>query len=462
MCSNLPYLWGVFHQKENMATSSSIWQRLQAPRSIAPLVVYRVLFGLLVGYGCVWSWLKGDPQIRFLEPTFYFKYYGLEWLPEPSAPLLYGLYGLWAIASVGIVLGAYYRWAIWTFFGVFTYLHLIDATNYINHYYAISIFAGLLGLSPAHRAASIDGWRKPDYTQSHAPILYVGALRLQVALIYGFAALAKCGPDWLERAMPLRIWLLQRSDFPLLGEWFSYWEAALVASWVGLLFDATIVGWLSFRKTRPWAYLGVWVFHGLTGLLFNIGLFPWVMITATVVFFSGKQQEQWLQRLGLGLKASTSTYHKAPTWIMGLLGLHFLVQLLLPLRHQVLYTGNPLWTEEGYRFSWWVMLVEKEGMATFTVSDPATGRQWEVDNRQHLTPFQEKRMSVRPDHILQYAHYLADFYQKKHQIAAPEVRATVHVTLNGRLSQPLVDPAVNLAAEPRHWRQKTWVLPFEA
>jgi len=144
-----------------------------------------------------------------------------------------------------------------------------------------------------------------------------------------------------------------------------------------------------------------------------------------------------------------------------LLGLHFCLQLGLPLRRHVLYTGNALWTEEGYRFSWWVMLVEKEGVATFTVKDPNTGREWEVDNRQHLMPFQEKRMSVRPDHILQYAHYLADYYQKKEGATTAEVYAQVYVTLNGRLSQTLIDPTVNLAAEERHWRPKTWIVPLK-
>lgn len=434
---------------------------LQAPRSLAPLVIYRVLFGGLILYGWGWSLYKGDLTTRYLEPTFYFKYYGLEWVPAPSAEVLYVLYAGWLVAAIGIIGGAAYRWAMGVFFLIFTYLQAIDATNYINHYYAISIFAALLWLAPADRALSIAVWRNPDHKRSHAPAVYLWALRLQVALIYGFAALAKCQSDWLGRAMPLRIWLLQSEDFPLLGPWLVHWEVALLVSWVGFLFDATIVGGLSLRKTRPWAYIGVWCFHGLTGLLFNIGLFPWVMITATLLFFQAEEQRCWLVRLGANLlKESKKSSIPVPKWVVVLLGIHFLVQILLPLRHHFLYTGNTLWTEEGYRFSWWVMLVEKEGVATFTVKDSRTDRQWEIENREYLTPFQEKRMSVRPDHILQYAHYLADCYAKEKKIDHPEVYAQVQVTLNGRLSQTLIDPSVNLAAEARHWRPKAWILPF--
>ena len=45
------------------------------------------------------------------------------------------------------------------------------------------------------------------------------------------------------------------------------------------------------------------------------------------------------------------------------LGLFFLLQIVLPLRY-LAYPGPILWTEEGYRFAWRVMLVEKVGQAT--------------------------------------------------------------------------------------------------
>lgn len=433
------------------------------PVYIAPLVVYRGLFGLLVLYAWGWSIAKNDLQIRYLEPQFFFKYYGFEGLGFVGETGLYGLYGLWLLAGIGILLGAWYKLAMGSFFLVFSYLHLLDATNYINHYYAISLLAFLMLLLPAHGAVSVDVWRKPQLQRSTVPRGYLTVLQAQVGVIYFFAAVGKINADWLLRGMPLRIWLLQSQDFPLLGGWFKEYWVALLASWVGFLFDLLIVVGLSFRPTRGVAYVGVLLFHGLTGLLFNIGLFPWVMMSSTVLFFAPEQQQAWLKKLGINLgtaenKASPSLWKG---WHYVLL-LHFLIQVALPLRHWVLYEGNALWTEEGYRFSWWVMLVEKEGLATFEVKDKNSGRVWQVNNLDYLTPFQEKRMVVRPDHLLQFAHYLAAVYQEQYQLQEPPiVTAEVYVSLNGRVSQLLIDPEVDLAAQSRHWRQKEWILPLE-
>ncbi|MGH1335744.1 MAG: HTTM domain-containing protein [Aureispira sp.] len=446
---------------------STLFTRLSTyfgqPVSIAPLVVYRLLFGSLVLYAWGWSLAKDDWTIRYLEPVFFFKYYGLEWLGRVGETGLYVLYGAWLLAGIGIVLGLFYRIAIGTFFLVFSYFHFLDASNYINHYYAISLLAFLLSMVPAHAAFSLDVWRKPSLHSPHIARGYILVLQAQVAVIYIFAAIGKINEDWLWRGMPLRIWLLQSQDFPILGAWFKEYWVALLASWVGFLFDLLVVFGLSFRRTRWVAYIGVLAFHGLTGALFNIGLFPWVMITSTVLFFAPAQQQAWLKRLGVIIEKEKLPQLAVPWrgWTY-LFIVYFVIQVALPLRHWVLYTGNPCWTEEGARFSWWVMLVEKEGFATFEVTDSASGRVWEVNNLAFLTPFQEKRMAIRPDHILQFAHYLAALYQGQEQLEArPEVRAKVYVTLNGRVSQLLIDPTVNLAAIQRDWRQKTWVLPLK-
>lgn len=437
---------------------------LNQPVSIAPLVVYRLLFGCLVLYAWGWSLAKDDILVRYLEPQFFFKYYGLEWLPFVGETGLYILYGLWLLAGLGIVLGLFYKVAMGTFFLVFSYLQWIDATNYINHYYAISLLAFLMLLLPANAVFSVDNWRKTTTSSATIPRSYITILQAQVAVIYIFAAIGKINEDWLLRAMPLRIWLLQSQDFPILGAWFKEYWVALFASWVGFLFDLLIVFGLGWRLTRPWAYVGVLVFHGLTGALFNIGLFPWVMIISTILFFAPEQQQAWLQRLGVII---IDTNNRTQPIVIGrgwtyLFILHLTIQLCLPLRHWFLYTGNALWTEEGYRFSWWVMLVEKEGTARFEVRDRISDRIWEVNNEAFLTPFQEKRMAVRPEHILQFAHHLAKHYQKKQQLEVlPSVSAEVYVTLNGRMSQLLIDPTVDLTTKSSSWRQADWILPLE-
>jgi hypothetical protein len=438
---------------------TSIKHKLQASISIAPLIVYRILFGFMLAYGCLWSISKGDIETRYLEPSFFFKYYGFEWVDFVGAEGIYILYGIWFFSALGILFGAFYRMAIWSFFLTFTYLQLLDATNYINHYYAISIFAFFLACMPAQAAYSVDAWRKPSIQQAQISYWQIAIFQGQVALIYLFAALAKMNPDWLFGAMPLKIWLLQSQDFPVIGSLFQYHAIHVLISWVGLLFDLTIVIWLSFAKTRKWAYLSVVLFHSMTGLLFNIGLFPMLMIFSTLVFFDPVAQQTFLEKV-LGKWRKPKTELRPSSFLPYLFVLYFAVQVFLPLRHYFLYDNNVLWTEEGYRFSWRVMLLEKEGMATFYVEDPNTERHWVVSNLEFLTPFQEKRMSIRPDHILQFAHHVAAVYARRYDLKNPIVRAEVYVAMNGRVSQALIDSKVNLAAVPRSIGQKDWILPY--
>jgi hypothetical protein len=138
--------------------------------------------------------------------------------------------------------------------------------------------------------------------------------------------------------------------------------------------------------------------------------------------------------------------------------LYFVIQVLVPFRF-LLYPGKLYWTEEGYRFSWRVMLIEKGGTVFFHVKDPITQHKAEVVNAQYLTTLQENMMATQPDMILQYAHFLAGEYRQK-GIENPIVTAESYVTLNGSGSRLYIDSTVNLATERETLGHKRWILPF--
>jgi hypothetical protein len=158
------------------------------------------------------------------------------------------------------------------------------------------------------------------------------------------------------------------------------------------------------------------------------------------------------------LKTSVSSF--LHSFIPLVLVVFFVIQLFLPLRH-FLYPGNLFWTEQGYRFSWRVMLMEKNGFAHFKVRDPETGKQWEIHNAHYFTPQQEKMMSTQPDLLLQFAHILDNEFQSK-GVANPIVTADVQVSLNGRRSRPFVNPNVDLSSVKDSWSPKTWILPYSS
>lgn len=437
---------------------------LTAPRRIAPLVTFRILFGGLMATGAFRFMASGWIERLYAEPDFFFKFYGFEWISPLSATGMYAVYALIGLSAVGIMLGLFYRWSTLIFWLSFTYTELLDVTNYLNHYYLVVLLGFLLIFLPANRRFSLDVWRQPSLKQDFVPAWSIYALMLQLGIVYFFAGLAKLNPDWLFHAMPLAVWLPTKADFPVLGSLFAQPWTAFAFSWAGAFYDLTIVFFLLNRRTRPFAYAAVVVFHVLTKLLFNIGLFPFIMIFNTLIFFSAEAHERWLNRIGYNHSNRDNKTYEYPKTQMSLLRIGLLVyfglQFLLPLRH-LAYPGNVLWTEEGYRFSWRVMLVEKVGQATFTVRNPQSGRQTEVDNAAFLTPYQEKQMSIQPDLILQYARHIAEVYQQQYGIENPEVTVDCFVALNGRTSHRLIAPDINLASVKDSFYPKPWILPFE-
>lgn len=136
----------------------------------------------------------------------------------------------------------------------------------------------------------------------------------------------------------------------------------------------------------------------------------------------------------------------------------FVFHLLMPWRY-LAYPGELFWIEEGYRFSWRVMLMEKAGIANFKVVNPETEEFFFVDNSDFLTSFQEKQMSFQPDFILEYAHYLGrHFTSQGHKNI--EIYVDSYVALNGRTSQRFIDPSINLLEQKESFKHKTWILPF--
>jgi len=323
-------------------------------------------------------------------------------------------------------------------------------------------------LVPAGRYFSVDVWLRPQRQITRVPGWCVNIFKLQLLLVYFFAGVAKLNYDWLIAAMPLRIWLPANSQLWLIGGLLTQSWVAYVFSWYGALFDLLIGFFLLSDRYRKWAYLAVLVFHLVTGWFFKIGMFPYIMIFLTLVFFSEKTHRQiilWLsRRLSISPKAESEIFYQPKPLSRRLIGavlvVHLALQLVLPFRF-LLYPGKLYWTEEGYRFSWRVMLMEKGGTAFFHVKDPATDRTAEVINSQYLTDFQETQMATQPDMILQFAHFLADAYRKK-GIHDPVVTVESYVTLNSSGSRLYIDSTVNLAEEHESlFGYHQWVRPFK-
>lgn len=432
----------------------------------APLAVFRILFGLLMVWSMVRFWYHGWIEKLYITPKFHFKYWGFDWVSVPGQ-WTYLLFLVCGLAAICVALGWQYRLAIITFFLSFTYIELMDKTTYLNHYYFISVLSFVLIWLPMHCHFSLDARRSKEISARYVPKWTVDVLKVFIAIVYIYAGLAKINSDWLLDAMPLSIWLPTKFDVPFLGSsmhqsWMHY-----LFSWGGMLYDLGIVFLLLYKPTRLFAFILVVLFHVLTGMLFPIGMFPYVMIVSSLIFFESKFHLTFIEKLrgpfskGPGSETPDNTYRFASSFgkiTKPIIVCVLVLQLLIPWRY-LLYPGNIFWTEEGYRFSWRVMLMEKTGYAHFKIVDGQSKKSFYVQNEDFLTAFQQKEMSTQPDFILEYAHHLGDhFASQGHQNV--EVYVDSYAALNGRSSQPFIDPSVNLMGVPRGLAHKDYILPL--
>jgi hypothetical protein len=434
----------------------------------APLAIFRLFFGLMMFASIVRFWANGWIEKLYLVPKFHFSYFGFSWV-KPMGNYTYLLFIICGVSAIFVAIGYKYRIAIITFFLSFLYIELMDKTTYLNHYYFISIVSFLLIFLPANAYFSLDAFvQKKQYKL--VPKWTIDSIKLMLVIIYLTAGFVKLNSDWLFRAMPLKIWLPSKYDLPFIGEnlmqqnWFHF-----AMSWSGMLYDLSIPFLLLYKRTRFVAFLFVIFFHVFTRVLFPIGMFPYIMIVSALIFFDARLHNKIINFIKKHIIKSKTILFLEPNFyfsklkskvILSLFAVFFAFQMLLPWR-SLLYPGELFWTEEGYRFSWRVMLMEKAGSTNFKIVNLDSGASFRVNNTDFLTSFQEKQMSYQPDFILEYAHFLGDHFTKQgHNNVG--VFATSYVALNGRLSARFINEKVDLYQQKVSFTHKKWILPFQS
>ena len=439
------------------------------------LVVFRIGFGLIMLWE-VWRYWHYDWISQYyIEPDFQFKYFGFEWIEPWPGDLMYAHYALVAMLALFITIGLFYRLSTHLFFIAFSYIFLLEQAHYLNHLYLVILVSFILCMVPANRYFAVDARLKPDKRSDTVPAWSIWLLRAQFEVVYIYAGIVKINSDWLQLE-PLSMWLASRSDMPVIGDYFLQdWSVGVAAYGIIILhiIGAPLLLW---RRTRIYVFLIYACFHTLNHFVFSIGIFPWLTLFATLIFFDPDWPKQAWRKLRalIGRKtvprrstagtrsAETNNWLPGPVaqnFIIGAIGLWFAYQVLMPLRH-LLYPGNVSWTEEGHAYSWQMKLRAKRGEAEFIVRDPLTDRTWRVDPESYLTSRQARKMSTRPDMILQFAHYLADHWKSAYNVESAEVNVISKVSLNGRKAQSMVDPSVDLARIDRSLKRADWILPL--
>ena len=373
------------------------------------------------GDGRTWA------QAYWVDPPMHFKYRGFDWVTAPPEPYLSMLVVAVALAGLALAVGLFTRVSAALAAAGFAWLFLLERTSYQNHYYLLTLVSWAAVLLPLGNVWSADNLRLGRAPRP-VPRWAVWLVRFQVGVPYFFGGVAKLNADWLSgepMANMLRgsagttgTWLAPlRTVLPGgPGEaWFPH--VALAFALGGLLLDLLIVPALLWRKTRRLAYLASVLFHLTNATLFTIGVFPWFMIAATLIFFPPDWPRRLLRRAVPRrverrplawrlLSPPPADAHRRPgprarVAVLTALTLYATSQCLIPLRHH-LYAGSPNWTEAGHLFSWHMKLRGKRsGVRMLAEFDDGTVAP--VDLTAYLSPLQAIRFGGDPAMLRQLA-----------------------------------------------------------
>jgi hypothetical protein len=473
------------------------------PISSKGLAVFRTLFGFVMLWE-VWRYFdKGWIERYWVEPVFNFKYEFFEWVEPLSADGMTLLFYVMGILALFVAIGFLYRVSITLLFLIFTYTFLLEQARYLNHFYLVILINFLLILLPAQRALSVDAWLFPGIRSEWVPRWSVLILQFQIGIVYFFGGIAKLNRDWLSGS-PMDSWLPARSDFPIIGQYFDIPDVILFVSYSALFLDLLAFPLLMWRKSRPWMMIALVAFHLMNDRLFTIGIFPWFMIGALVIYLPSSWPQDFYRYLSTRLLSQkllliaaglTGAYigtwfheglsilpflvafgitviiiwdilklsrkndqrfpyqgqHQLKPWIIVGLSFWILFQTLLPLRHIVI-PGNPSWTEEGHRFAWHMKLRSKSCEETFYIRNESTGEMVGINGMPFLESWQQSKVTSRPQLVIQYAQYLSDLHNN-----AP-VYSDIKCSLNGNPPRTLIKPNVDLTNVTfRDWQANDWI-----
>lgn len=424
----------------------------------SPLIIFRILFGLLLFLESIGAIFTGWVHRTLIEPAFTFNFIGFEFLQPLTGNGMYYYYAVMGIFGFCVMIGYRYRLAMFSFFMMWSATYLMQKTSYNNHYYLTALLSFLMIFQPAHTYLSVDVQRNPSLKAISVPYWTSLILMLQIGLVYFFGGIAKIYPDWLN-AIPARIFLSSKTGYPIVGDLFSTNWFPYILSYGGLLFDLLIVPLLLFKRTRMFGFCLSIFFHLFNAIIFQVGIFPFLSMAFALFFF----EPQTIHSIFLNKKPFYNQHEikvpRSKNLVIYGLSIYFMVQLLLPLRHWVI--NEPvLWTEEGHRLSWRMMLRSKGGYQQFIVVNKETNEKSVVNLNDYLSKKQQRAIVSKPDLIWQFSQRLKKQYAEEGKVISVYVSGKVSV--NGRPAQPLINETIDLAAVTwDHFKHNAWLLPYK-
>jgi len=450
--------------------SDTLTAYLSKPVHPSSLGLFRILFGCAMFIQTAHFIATDFVEHHITRPIIHFPYHFFQFV-TPLPPLaMTVLMWMMLIASALIAIGFLYRYAVGLFLMCFTYLWLIDKGFFNNHYYLITLLSILLLFVGG------DAWgalrrRMPNKNNKKKSINYIPnwqlfILKAQILIVFFVAGIHKLNPYWLIHFQPMDYILNAKADISGLAFLRSTAVAAFF-SYSGLIVDISVGFLLWFRRTRilgivfliGFNFLNFWLFWNIG----EIGIFPLLLLTCTVLFLEPDTPARWFGRQSTNRSSSTHQLVNPSTrqpLITSFIIAYLIFQLLFPFRH-LLYPGHVDWTGEGQRFAWRMKIMLKEADINFFIKDNADNK-YPVPVNKMLSPKQYNNLIYYPDLIPPVAQALKE-QALKQGITAPQVVADFNVKFMGvHPAQPIVLPDTDLSRVRNHpFLHSEWIEKLE-
>jgi len=433
-------------------------KKLFQPIDNAPLIIFRIFFGFLLAAETFGAILTGWVKKNFIDPKFTFSHIGMEWLqPLPG----YGMYFYFAtmgFLGIFVMIGWKYRWTLSAFTLLWTISYWMQKTSYNNHYYMLILVCLIMIFLPSNKYASIDAKKNPEIKSLSMPKWCSWVMILQIAIVYFFATVSKFYPDWLDGTFTKNL-LANKSPYPFIQEIFNQKWFYLFIAYSGIAFDMLIVPMLLWKRTRTIAFIASLLFHLFNAFTLQIGIFPFFALSFAVFFYSPEKIRQLFFKKKPELDLEKEPVHENKSILLYFFLPYFIIQIILPVRHWFI-KGDVLWTEEGHRLSWRMMLRSRSGYTNFRIYDKKTNQRILYDFHSELTPKQLNMISEKPDAIWQ----LAQRIKKEYALKGIDVSifADTNVSINRKPYLKLINPDVDLAqAEWNYFFHNDWILLYD-
>lgn len=420
------------------------------------LVLFRTIFGLLITLEAFGALATGWVRRTLTEPPFTFNFIGFDFLQHLQGDLMYYYFVIMGIFGIFVMLGYKYKFSMIAYAIMWSGVYFMQKSSYNNHYYLMMLLCWIMAFLPANRWFSLDAKINPKIKSPSMPRWVILILILQVWIVYTYASVAKFYPGWLDTTAPA-LFMSGKQNYWLIGDFLQLKWVHWCLVYVGILFDLLIVPLMLWRRTRLLGFIMSVFFHLFNSIVFQIGIFPYMSIAFALFFFTPETlRKRFLPKKTL----YTAGEIKVPNHknlIIGMFSIYFLFQIGLPLRHWF-FKDDVLWTEEGHRLSWRMMLRSKSGTLNVYVMDKATGIKEKYEYWEILGKKQSASVRTKPDIMWQLAQKIKEIESEKGRDVAVYLEAKVSVNQGPYF--PFTNPEMDIAAEKWHpFKHSEWILP---